>query len=74
LLGLPIPPGWWGESVFATNTTSPYVLRFNDLISFTTAPGTPEQKISITHPANQSESNLMKVFQSIYFDPARTNH
>jgi phosphoglycerol transferase MdoB-like AlkP superfamily enzyme len=74
LLGLPIPQGWWGDSVFATNRTAPYVIRFNDKLSITTDPGAAAQNISISHPANQSETNLLQIFQSLYVDPAATDH
>jgi hypothetical protein len=74
LLGLEIPQGWWGDSVFDTNHTSPYVMRFNDKLSVTTKAGSPIQVISISHPANQAETNLLEIFQSIYIDTPKTNH
>ncbi|HZF02466.1 MAG TPA: sulfatase-like hydrolase/transferase [Methylomirabilota bacterium] len=68
LLGLPVPQGWWGESVFTKDTTSPYVRRFNDQLSITTDSGIISSSLSINHPHNQSESNLLTLFQTLYVD------
>ena len=73
LLGLPIPQGWWGESVFDTNRTAPYVTRFNDKLSITTDAGAAVQSISISQPTTQMETNLLEIFQSLYVDPEK-NH
>jgi hypothetical protein len=73
LLNLPIPQGWWGESVFDTNHDSSYVMRFNDKLSVTTVAGAPVQSISISQPANEAETNLLKIFNSLYVDPPKTN-
>jgi phosphoglycerol transferase MdoB-like AlkP superfamily enzyme len=73
LLGLPIPQGWWGESVFDTNRIAPYVMRFNDKLNVTTDAGAEIQTISISHPATQSETNLLEIFQSLYVDPPKTS-
>jgi hypothetical protein len=73
LLGLPIPQGWWGESLFETNRTAPYVTRFNDKLSVTMDAGATTTSISISHPADSSESNLITLFQSLYVDPPQTN-
>jgi uncharacterized membrane protein len=70
---LPIPQGWWGESVFDTNHDSSYVMRFNDKLSVTTVAGAPVQSISISQPANEAETNLLKIFNSLYVDPPKTN-
>jgi phosphoglycerol transferase MdoB-like AlkP superfamily enzyme len=74
LLGLQIPQGWWGESVFDTNRIAPYGMRFNDKLSVTTDDCAAVRSISISHPATQSETNLLKIFQSLYLDPAETTH
>jgi hypothetical protein len=68
LLRLQIPQGWWGDSVFDANHTAPYVMRFNDKLSITTNTGAPVQSISISHPATQTESNLVEIFNSLYLD------
>jgi len=74
LLGLKIPPGWWGESVFATNRLSPYVMRFNDKLNIVPVNGGPGQSISISKPTTQSETNLLEIFQSLYVDPPDKGH
>jgi phosphoglycerol transferase MdoB-like AlkP superfamily enzyme len=73
LLSLPIPPGWWGESVFNTNRIAPYVMRFNDKLSITADAGGAVQSVSISHPNTQSETNLLILFQSLYVDSPQTN-
>ena len=73
LLGLQIPQGWWGESVFDTNRVSPYVMRFNDKLNIIPVAGGPVQSISISKPDTQSETNLLELFQSLYVDPPDKN-
>jgi hypothetical protein len=72
LLGLPIPQGWWGDSVFDTNRTAPYVMRFNDKLTISADAAGTTESISVSHPANQSETNLLEIFQSLYIDPPKT--
>jgi hypothetical protein len=71
LLGLPIPQGWWGESVFATNRPSSYVMRFNDKL--TVESGGASRSISLGEPSNQSARDLIELFQSLYVAPAQTS-
>ena len=74
LLSLPIPPGWWGESVFGTNRIAPYIMRFNDKLSITVDAGGVAESVSISHPATPSEINLIKIFESLYVEKAKTDH
>jgi hypothetical protein len=67
LLGQPIPPGWWGDSVFATNRSAPDVTRFNDQL--TVESGGTAKSISISEPNSESASNLVVLFQSLYVEP-----
>ena len=71
LLNLPVPPGWWGDSLFETNTISPYIIRFNDKLSIGEEPGIISSTLSFDHPANQSESNLLEMYQTLYVDPSQ---
>jgi hypothetical protein len=69
LLGLPVPQGWWGDSVFAPGRIAPYVTRFNDKLIIESSG--VSQSISISRPADQSASNLVDLFQKLYVDPAQ---
>jgi hypothetical protein len=74
LLGLQIPQGWWGDSVFDTNRISPYVIRFNDKLSITVDVRRATENISIHNPATPTQAGLLKMFQSLYVDPVTTSH
>jgi hypothetical protein len=74
LLNLPVPPGWWGDSLFTTNQVSPYVIRFNDKLSIGVEPAVITSTLSFDRPVNESESNLLDLFQSVYVDPAQMRH
>ena len=67
LLGQPIPPGWWGDSVFATNRSAPDVTRFNDQLTIES--GGTAKSISISEPNSESASNLVVLFRSLYVEP-----
>jgi hypothetical protein len=71
LLDQPIPPGWWGQSVFATNYDAPYVARFNDTLSVESDGF--DKSVSLTKPSGQSASNLVSLFQNLYVESYQTN-
>jgi hypothetical protein len=72
LLGLPVPAGWWGESVFAPERSSIYVTRLNQNLIVET--NGQQQFISYDHPQNPAERGLVDIFKALYIDPALTNH
>jgi phosphoglycerol transferase MdoB-like AlkP superfamily enzyme len=74
LLNLPVPPGWWGDSLFMTNEISPYVVLINDKLSVSFGHGSASSVISLTHPANALENDLLDLFQSEYLDPSQLHH
>lgn len=68
LLNLPVPAGWWGDSLFTTNEVSPYIVPFNDKLSIGIEPGVISSTLSFDHPHGQLESNLLDLYQSEYVD------
>lgn len=74
LLDLPVPAGWWGDSLFTTNEVSPYIVRFNDKLSIGVEPGIITSTLSFDHPADESESNLLALFNTVYADPLLPGH
>jgi phosphoglycerol transferase MdoB-like AlkP superfamily enzyme len=70
LLNLPVQPGWWGDSLYTTNLTSPYIVRFNDKLSIGVEPGIISSTLAFDHPTDESESNLLALFNTVYVDPS----
>jgi phosphoglycerol transferase MdoB-like AlkP superfamily enzyme len=68
LLGLPVPSGWWGESIFAPNQDSPSVSKFGRNLTVIPPGGGPGQIVSLDHPKNQAEKDLVTIFNSVYTD------
>ncbi|HEY5346163.1 MAG TPA: sulfatase-like hydrolase/transferase [Verrucomicrobiae bacterium] len=66
LLGLPIPPGWWGESIFAPDQNAPSVSKLGRNLIVTPLAGGSPQTISIDHPADAAETGLVTLFNSVY--------
>jgi len=65
LLGLPIPEGWWGESVFAPYQNAPRIARFDRNLVVEPLTG-PRQIISIDHPEGSDQKGLVNLFNSLY--------
>jgi phosphoglycerol transferase MdoB-like AlkP superfamily enzyme len=72
LLGLPVPAGWWGESVFVPERSSTYVTRSSQ--NLIVESNGQQQLISYDHPQNPAERGLVDIFKTLYIDPALTNH
>ena len=66
LLGLPVPPGWWGESIFAPDQNSPSVSKFGRDLTVIPLGGGPRQRVSLDHPKNQAEQDLVTIFNTVY--------
>ena len=64
LLGFPIPEGWWGESIFATNQAAPRVATANRNIVVETS--NDKQTVSLDSPHGVKEKELVSLFTSIY--------
>ena len=71
LLGLPVPPGWWGESVFAPDRQAPYVARLGPDIVVDY--GGERKFISYDFPKSKDERGLVDLFKKVYVGPAETN-
>jgi phosphoglycerol transferase MdoB-like AlkP superfamily enzyme len=68
LLGLPVPEGWWGESIFDPVLNSPDISKFGRNLTVIPLGGGPRQIVSLDHPQNASERDLVTIFNSIYTD------
>jgi hypothetical protein len=68
LMGLPVPPGWWGESIFAPDQNSPTVSKFGRNLNITPLGGGPQITVSLDHPENANEKALVTIFNSVYTD------
>jgi hypothetical protein len=66
LLGLPIPDGWWGESVFTPIQKAPGIAKTSRRLIVYPQDGGPEQIVSMNHPQNAAEKDLVTMFNSIY--------
>jgi Sulfatase len=74
LLGLPVPPGWWGESIFSPDQNSPTVSKFGRNLNVIPLGGGPRKIVSLDRPQDATEQALVTIFDSIYTDapPAGT--
>ena len=72
LLGLPVPEGWWGESIFAPNQDAPRVAKLGRNLVIETE--NQQQTISLDHPHGADEKGLVDLFNRSYTDlpPAST--
>lgn len=68
LLGLPVPAGWWGESIFAPGRSSPAISKFGRNLTLIPPGGGPRRIVSMDHPKNAAEKDLVTLFSSIYTD------
>jgi hypothetical protein len=68
LLGLPVPEGWWGESIFAPVQNAPAVSKFGRNLTIIPLGGGPRQIVSLDHPKNAAEKELATVFFNVYTD------
>jgi hypothetical protein len=68
LLGLPVPAGWWGESIFAPAQNAPSVSKFGRNLTIIPLGGGPRQMVSLDHPKNAAEEDLVTLFSSVYTD------
>jgi len=68
LLGLPVPEGWWGESVFAPDQNSPAISKFGRNLTIIPLGGGSRQIVSLDHPKNAAEKDLVAIFNSVYTD------
>jgi hypothetical protein len=66
LLGLPIPEGWWGESAYAPIQKAPAVAKDGGRLIVYPQDGGPQQIVSINHPQNAAEKDLVTMFNSVY--------
>ncbi len=68
LLGLPVPEGWWGESIFAPAQNAPAVSKFGRDLTIIPLGDGPRQIVSMDHPKNAAEKDLVTLFNSVYTD------
>jgi len=68
LLGLPVLPGWWGESIFAPDQNAPTISKFGRNLTFIPLGGGQRQLVSIDHPKNANEKDLVTIFNTVYTD------
>lgn len=66
LLGLPVPAGWWGDSVFAPRQDAPAISKLGRNLTVTPPDGGPPQVISLDHPQAGAEKELVTLFNSVY--------
>jgi glycerophosphoryl diester phosphodiesterase len=73
LLGLKVPPGYWGESLFFRAKSNPAVDVFRECVELTGRAGM--RRIKISSPENRHEKDLVKLYNSLLFEnrppPAR---
>jgi hypothetical protein len=65
LLGWPIPDGWWGQSLFAPYQDAPFVSKLGRSLTVHPLSG-PSQTVSLDHPKDAAEADLVKLFLSVY--------
>jgi Sulfatase len=68
LMGLPVPEGWWGESIFAPAQNAPSVSKVGRHLAIIPLGGGPRQIVSLDHPQNTAEEELITLFNNIYTD------
>jgi hypothetical protein len=68
LLGLPVPAGWWGESIFDPVLNSPAISKVGRDLIITPLGGGPRQMVSLDYPKNAAEKDLVTLFNSVYTD------
>ena len=73
LLGQPIPVGWWGDSVFATNNNAPAVSKYRRFLTITPVDGSAEQTVSMDYPGNATEKDLVILFNSVFTNMSPLN-
>jgi len=68
LLGLPVPPGWWGDSIFSPDQNSPSISKFGRNLTVIPPGGGPRQLVPLDHPKNPAEKDLVTIFNTVYTD------
>jgi len=68
LLGLPVPPGWWGESIFSPEQNAPSVSKFGRTLNVTFDNGL-KHTVQMDHPKDEAEQELITMFNSVYTNP-----
>lgn len=63
LLDLPIPASWWGQSLFDPEKNNALIGVFHDSLLLA---GPVSARVSIYSPQNDSERELIRLFNSIY--------
>ena len=66
LLGLPVPPGWWGESIFAPDQNAPAISKVGRNLNIIPLGGGPRQRIAMDYPKNAAEKDLVTLFNTVY--------
>ena len=66
LLGLTPYPGWWGESIFDPVLNAPAISKFGRELTIIPLDGGPRQRVSMDHPKNQAEKDLVTIFNTVY--------
>jgi hypothetical protein len=66
LLGLPVPAGWWGESIFDPVLDSPAISKLGRNLTIIPLGGGPRQIVSLDYPKNPGEKDLVSIFNTIY--------
>ena len=66
LLGLPVPAGWWGESIFAPVQNAPSISKFGRNLIIIPLGGGPRQMVSLDYPKNAAEKALVTIFKTTY--------
>lgn len=66
LLALPIPEGWWGESIFAPGKSAPYVYRWRRDIYLKS--DRLDTMVLLDHPGGADAALLVHLFDSLYLD------
>ena len=66
LLGLPVPPGWWGESIYSAEQNAPAISKVGRNLNIIPLGGGPRQRIAMDYPKNAAEKELITIFNTIY--------
>jgi hypothetical protein len=64
LLGLPVPQGWWGQSVFLTNPPPPHLARIQE--NLVIEQDGKSETVSLSMPRGEQEQELVGLFGSVF--------
>ena len=63
LLSLPIPQGWWGQSLFFQEKNNPLIGVFRDSLYLA---GQVDMRVPVDRPNGADEQALINLFNSVY--------